>query len=64
MAGDMVTRALLTEVVYQEVGLSRNESANVSSAPKADLPVRFLSRKEIICHRGLAQKRKQASGLT
>ena len=29
MAGDTVTRALLGEAVYQEVGLSRNESADL-----------------------------------
>ncbi len=29
MAGRTVTRALLTEAVYQEVGLSRNESAQL-----------------------------------
>ena len=29
MSGVTVTRAQLTEVVYQEVGLSRNESANL-----------------------------------
>jgi integration host factor subunit alpha len=29
MAGDTVTRAQLTEAVYQEVGLSRNESAEL-----------------------------------
>ena len=29
MTGKTVTRAQLTEVVYQEVGLSRNESADL-----------------------------------
>lgn len=29
MAGNTVTRAQLTEAVYQEVGLSRNESADL-----------------------------------
>ena len=29
MAGETVTRAHLGEVVYQEVGLSRNESADL-----------------------------------
>lgn len=29
MAGDTVTRAQLSEAVYQEVGLSRNESADL-----------------------------------
>ena len=29
MAGHTVTRAQLTEAVYQEVGLSRNESAEL-----------------------------------
>jgi integration host factor subunit alpha len=32
MAGRTVTRAQLTEVVYQEVGLSRNESAELVEA--------------------------------
>ncbi|MEK9661000.1 MAG: integration host factor subunit alpha, partial [Alphaproteobacteria bacterium] len=29
MASETVTRAQLTEAVYQEVGLSRNESADL-----------------------------------
>ena len=29
MTGNTVTRAQLTEAVYQEVGLSRNESADL-----------------------------------
>ena len=32
MAGHTVTRAQLTEAVYQEVGLSRNESADLLEA--------------------------------
>ena len=29
MAGDTITRAQLSEAVYEEVGLSRNESADL-----------------------------------
>ena len=32
MAGDTITRAQLSEAVYEEVGLSRNESANLVEA--------------------------------
>ncbi|MEQ9813485.1 MAG: integration host factor subunit alpha [Azospirillaceae bacterium] len=32
MAGDTVTRAQLSEAVYEEVGLSRNESAELVEA--------------------------------
>ena len=32
MAGDTITRAQLSEAVYQEVGLSRNESADLVEA--------------------------------
>ena len=32
MAGDTLTRAELTEAVYEEVGLSRNESAELVEA--------------------------------
>ena len=32
MAGSTITRAQLSEVVYQEVGLSRNESADLLEA--------------------------------
>ena len=40
MAGHTITRAQLTEAVYQEVGLSRNESAelgrNADPSPTID----------------------------
>mgnify|MGYP003328511956 FL=1 len=32
MAGDTITRAQLSEAVYEEVGLSRNESADLVEA--------------------------------
>ena len=32
MAGDTITRARLSEAVYEEVGLSRNESADLVEA--------------------------------
>ena len=32
MAGDTITRAQLSEAVYEEVGLSRNESAHLVEA--------------------------------
>ncbi|MSO81480.1 MAG: integration host factor subunit alpha [Alphaproteobacteria bacterium] len=37
MAGETITRAQLTEAVYQEVGLSRNESAELVEAVLAEL---------------------------
>ena len=37
MAGNTVTRAQLTEAVYQEVGLSRNESADLIEAVLAEI---------------------------
>ena len=37
MAGHTVTRAQLTEAVYQEVGLSRNESAELVEAVIAEI---------------------------
>jgi integration host factor subunit alpha len=37
MAGDTVTRAQLTEAVYQEVGLSRNESAELVESVIAEI---------------------------
>ena len=36
MAGHTITRAQLTEAVYQEVGLSRNESAELAQVRKGD----------------------------
>src|ERR1700691_3966959 len=37
MAGQTVTRAQLSEAVYQEVGLSRNESANLVEVVLAEI---------------------------
>ena len=37
MAGQTVTRAQLTEAVYQEVGLSRNESAELVESVIAEI---------------------------
>jgi integration host factor subunit alpha len=37
MAGETVTRAQLTEAVYQEVGLSRNESAELVESVIAEI---------------------------
>jgi integration host factor subunit alpha len=37
MAGNTVTRAQLTEAVYQEVGLSRNESAELVESVIAEI---------------------------
>lgn len=37
MAGETITRADLTEAVYQEVGLSRNESADLVEAVLAEI---------------------------
>ena len=37
MAGKTVTRAQLTEAVYQEVGLSRNESADLIESVLAEI---------------------------
>ena len=37
MAGHTVTRAQLTEAVYQEVGLSRNESAELVESVIAEI---------------------------
>ena len=37
MAGHTVTRAQLSEAVYQEVGLSRNESAELVEAVIAEI---------------------------
>jgi len=37
MAGETVTRARLSEAVYQEVGLSRNESAELVEAVIAEI---------------------------
>jgi integration host factor subunit alpha len=37
MAGHTVTRAQLTEAVYQEVGLSRNESADLVESVIAEI---------------------------
>src|SRR5260370_42548776 len=37
MAGETVTRARLSETVYQEVGLSRNESAELVEAGIAEI---------------------------
>lgn len=37
MAGNTVTRAQLSEAVYQEVGLSRNESAQLVEAVLAEI---------------------------
>lgn len=37
MSGNTVTRAQLTEAVYQEVGLSRNESADLVESVLAEI---------------------------
>jgi len=37
MTGKTITRAYLTEAVYQEVGLSRNESADLLEAVLAEI---------------------------
>jgi integration host factor subunit alpha len=37
MAGDTVTRAHLTEAVYQEIGLSRGEAAELVESVIADI---------------------------
>ena len=37
MAGDTITRAQLSEAVYEEVGLSRNESADLVEAVLEEL---------------------------
>ena len=37
MAGNTITRAQLSEAVYQEVGLSRNESADLLEAVLAEV---------------------------
>lgn len=37
MAGETITRADLTEAVYQEVGLSRNESADLVETVLAEI---------------------------
>ena len=47
MAGDTVTRARLSEAVYQEVGLSRNESAELVEAVIAEISG-ALERGEIV----------------
>ena len=47
MAGHTVTRAQLAEAVYQEVGLSRNESAELVESVIAEIS-RALERGEIV----------------
>jgi integration host factor subunit alpha len=47
MAGQTVTRAQLTEAVYREVGLSRNESAELVESVIAEIS-RALERGEIV----------------
>src|ERR1700758_2561695 len=47
MAGETVTRARLSEAVYQEVGLSRNESAEVVELVIAEISG-ALARGEIV----------------
>lgn len=47
MAGLTVTRAQLTEAVYQEVGLSRNESAELVESVIAEIS-RALERGEMV----------------
>src|SRR5215212_3857404 len=47
MAGHTVTRAQLTEAVYQEVGLSRNESAELVESVIAEI-ARALERGEMV----------------
>ena len=43
MAGNTVTRAQLAEAVYQEVGLSRSESADLVDAILDEISVSLLS---------------------
>ena len=47
MAGETVTRARISEAVYQEVGLSRNESAELVEAVIAEISG-ALERGEIV----------------
>ena len=47
MSGNTVTRAQLTEAVYQEVGLSRNESAELVEAVIAEIAT-ALQRGEMV----------------
>src|ERR1041385_3516605 len=47
MAGETVTRAQLTEAVYQEVGLSRNESAELVESVIAEIS-RALERGDMV----------------
>ena len=47
MAGHTVTRAQLTEAVYQQVGLSRNESAELVESVIAEIS-RALERGDIV----------------
>jgi integration host factor subunit alpha len=47
MAGHTVTRAQLTEAVYQEVGLSRNESAELVESVIAEIS-RALERGDMV----------------
>src|SRR5881409_554678 len=47
MAGHTVTRAQLTEAVYQEVGLSRNESAELVESVIAEISA-ALERGEMV----------------
>jgi integration host factor subunit alpha len=47
MVGETVTRARLSEAVYQEVGLSRNESAELVESVIAEIS-RALERGEIV----------------
>ena len=47
MAGKTLTRAQLTEAVYQEVGLSRNESADLVEAVLGEIS-KALTRDEMV----------------
>ena len=47
MAGDTITRAQLSEAVYEEVGLSRNESADLVEAVLEEM-VNALSNGETV----------------
>lgn len=47
MAGKTITRAHLSEVVYQEIGLSRNESADLLEAVLAEI-ANALARGEMV----------------
>jgi integration host factor subunit alpha len=47
MPGDTVTRAQLSEAVYQEVGLSRNESADVVESVLSEMS-KTLARGEMV----------------